>query len=163
MMEKYRKYKKLEDKMLIARRFSSEYFRQTITKNGLDEKTDFTILELKGISAFIEEDREYTMGQLSNNAHLPLSNMTTIINLLSKKGIIRRRRDQKDRRVVRVHLTEKGKKMLHEFMKKRGEELENSLGRLSEEDREDLFNALEKATKIFQKIKYPKEKSDVTL
>ena len=40
------------------------------------------------------------------------------------------------------------------FMKKRAEELENSLGSLSEGDRRELFNALEKATKIFQKIKY---------
>jgi replication-associated recombination protein RarA len=43
--------------------------------------------------------------------------------------------------------------MLHGFMKRKAEELENSLGSLSEGDRRKLFNALEKATKIFQKIK----------
>ena len=88
------------------------------------------------------------------NAHLPLSNISAIVERLSKKGITIRYRDTNDRRIVRVHLTSKGKKMLHSFMKRRAEELENSLGSLSEGDRRELFNALEKATKIFQKIKY---------
>jgi DNA-binding MarR family transcriptional regulator len=154
MPEKYKKYKGLEDQMHIVKGFFSEYFRQTISKNGIDDKVDFTIMELKGISAFIDETKEYTMSELGNNAHLPLSNMTSIIDRLARKGIVRRRRDAKDRRVVRVHLTEKGKKMLHEFMRKRGQELENSLGGLSEKDRKELFKALEKATKIFQKIQY---------
>jgi len=154
MLEKYKKYKGLEEQMHIVKGFFSEYFRQTISKNGIDDKVDFTIMELKGISAFIDETKEYTMSELGNNAHLPLSNMTSIIDRLARKGIVRRRRNAKDRRVVRVHLTEKGKKMLHEFMRKRGQELENSLGGLSEKDRKDLFKALEKATKIFQKIQY---------
>ena len=140
--------------MHIMKGFFSEYFRQTISKNEIDDKVDFTIMELKGISAFIDETKEYTMSELGNNAHLPLPNMTSIVDRLVRKGIARRRRDAKDRRVVRVHLTEKGKKMLHEFMRKRGQELENSLGGLSEKDRKDLFKALEKATKIFQKIQY---------
>jgi DNA-binding MarR family transcriptional regulator len=154
MPERYRKYKRLEEQMHIVKGFFSEYFRQTISKNGIDDKVDFTIMELKGISAFIDETKEYTMSELGNNAHLPLSNMTSIVDRLARKGIVRRRRDPKDRRVVRVRLTDKGKKMLHEFMKKRGQELENSLGGLSEKDRRDLFKALAKATKIFQKIKY---------
>ncbi len=154
MPEKYEKYKSLEEQMHIIKGFFSEYFRQTITKNGIDDKVDFSILELKGISAFADPHQEYTMSQLSHNAHLPLPNMTSIIDRLSRKGLVRRRRDSKDRRVVRVNLTDKGKKMLHEFMKKRGQELENSLGRLSERDQMDLFNALEKATEIFKKIRY---------
>jgi DNA-binding MarR family transcriptional regulator len=154
MSEKYRQYKGLEEQMLVIKRFFSEYFRQTITKNGAEDRVDFSILELKGISAFLDPAQEYTMGELSHNAHLPLPNMTSIVDRLSKKGLVKRRRGSKDRRVVNVHLTDKGKTMLHAFMKKRGQELENSLGRLSEKDQKDLFRALEKATKIFQKIQY---------
>jgi DNA-binding MarR family transcriptional regulator len=154
MPEKYSKYKRLDEQMLVMKGFFSEYFRRTISKDGIDDKVDFTILELKGISAFIDETKEYTMSELAGNAHLPLPNMTSIVDRLVKKGIAKRRRDAKDRRVVRVHLTDKGKKMLHEFMKKRGQELENSLGSLSEKDRMDLFTAFAKVTKIFQKIKY---------
>ncbi len=154
MPERYKKYKDLEERMLVMKRFFSEFFRQTVTKNGVGDKVDFSILDLKGISAFLDYHSEYTMSELSQNAHLPLSNISAIIDRLAKRGIARRRRDPKDRRIVRVYLTEKGKKMFRDFMKKRGEELENSLGRLSEKDRTDLFKALEKATEIFQKIQY---------
>jgi DNA-binding MarR family transcriptional regulator len=154
MPERYKKYKALEERMIVMKRFFSEYFRQTISNNAIENGVDFSILELKGLSAFIDHHKEYTMSELSQNAHLPLSNISAIVERLSKKDIAKRCRDTKDRRIVRVHLTSKGKKMLHAFMKKRAEELENSLGSLSEGDRRELFNALEKATEIFQKIKY---------
>ena len=113
--ERYKKYKELEERMLVMKRFFSEYFRQTISNNAIENGVDFSILELKGISAFIDHHKEYTMSELSQNAHLPLSNISTIVERLSKKGIAKRYRDTKDRRIVRVHLTNKGKKMLHAF------------------------------------------------
>jgi len=137
------------------RKFFAEYFRRTIVSNNIvDGGPDFTFLELKGLSAFIEDTQSYTISELSNLVHLPLPNITSIINRLAKKGIVKRRQDSKDRRIVRVFLTDKGKKMRFEFMKKRVREVENSLGMLSEKDQKALFNALETATGIFQKIKY---------
>jgi len=153
--DRYRKYSLLESRMLTMRKFFGEYFRRTIVSNNIaDGGPDFTFLELKGLSAFIEDTQSYTISELSNLVHLPLPNMTSIINRLAKKGIVRRRRDLKDRRIVWVFLTDKGKKMRYEFMKKRVREVENSLGMLSEKDQKALFSALEKATKIFEKIKY---------
>jgi DNA-binding MarR family transcriptional regulator len=141
--------------MLTMRKFFAEYFRRTIVSNNIvDGGPDFTFLELKGLSAFIEDTQSYTISELSNLVHLPLPNITSIINRLAKKGIVKRRQDSKDRRIVRVFLTDKGKKMRFEFMKKRVREVENSLGMLSEKDQKALFNALETATGIFQKIKY---------
>jgi DNA-binding MarR family transcriptional regulator len=113
--EKYEKYRSLDERMLIMRKFFSEYFRQTITRDGMEDGIDFTILELKGISAFIDDTKEYTMSELSTNARLPLSNMTSIVDRLAKKGIVKRRRDQKDRRVVKVHLTDSGRTMLYQL------------------------------------------------
>ena len=134
--------------------FFSSFFRQTISKGGKGENFDFTILELKGISAFLDLNSAYSMSELSRNAHMPLSNISMIIDRLSKKGLTRRQRDTKDRRVVRVSLTEKGKQMLAGFMKRRGAELENSFGMLSSKDQSDLYVALEKATAIIEKINY---------
>lgn len=155
MSDRYKKYSLLENRMLTMRKFFAEYFRRTIVSNNIvDGGPDFTFLELKGLSAFIEDTQSYTISELSNLVHLPLPNITSIINRLAKKGIVKRRQDSKDRRIVRVFLTDKGKKMRFEFMKKRVREVENSLGMLSEKDQKALFNALETATGIFQKIKY---------
>jgi hypothetical protein len=48
----------------------------------------------------------------------------------------------------------KARKMRREFMEKRVQEVKDLLGRLSEEDQNNHSNALETATKIFQKIQY---------
>jgi len=150
--ENYQKYKGLEDQMFIMGKFFTEFFRKTMTTEGMSEKADFSMMELKGLSAFLEIENEYTMSELSNNAHLTLPNMTTIVDGLLKKGIAKRRRDKQDRRIVRVSLTEKGKKMVRDFMSKRATELEKSLGSLSEKDIKDLFNAMDTATRILRKI-----------
>jgi len=150
--EKYNNYKTLEDQMRVAGKFFGEFFRKTLTK-PMGNKKDFTLLELKGMSAFVDRAGEYTMSELSKNAHLPLSNISLLIGSLEKKGLVVRGRDDQDRRIVKAGLTDKGKKMMADFVKNREEDLEKILGALSEKDRKDLFVSLEKAASILQKIK----------
>ncbi len=150
--KKYNNYKSLEDQMRVAGKFFGEFFRKTLTK-PMGNNKDFTLLELKGMSAFIDRNGEYTMSELSRNAHLPLSNVSMVIASLEKKGLALRGRDTKDRRVVKVQLTEEGKKMMANFIRNREQDLEKILGALSEKDRKDLFGSLEKAASILKKIK----------
>lgn len=111
-------------------------------------------MELKGLSAFMDLNAEYTMSELSKNAYLPLPNMTVIIKRLEIKGIVVRHRSQNDRRIVRVRLTDHGRSILYMFVEQRLQELENSLGKLSKKDQQELLNALITATDIFRKISY---------
>jgi DNA-binding MarR family transcriptional regulator len=154
MQDKIKEYKLLEQQMLIMRKFFIEYFRKTINKNGIGDEADFTFLELKGLAAFTGDNPEFTMSQLSTTLHLPLPNITSIINKLEKKKVVERHRDSKDRRIIRVRLTTMGKNMRNTFMKKRMQEVEHCLGRLPAKDRKDLFHALKTAAEIFRKIKY---------
>jgi DNA-binding MarR family transcriptional regulator len=56
------------------------------------------------------------MSELAQRGHVTLGTMTVMINKLVKKGYTKRRRDAKDRRVVHVSLTARGRKIekLHE-------------------------------------------------
>ena len=153
MSHDYSKYRDLEDQMQVMGKFFKAIFRQSIERTEKDDGFDFSILELKGIAAFVDLNEAYTMSELSKNAHLPLSNMTFIINRLENKGIAKKERDKKDKRVVNVHLTSQGKKMFQKFIRQRCEEFENTLGKLSEKDRKDLFSAMKKATTILMKLK----------
>jgi DNA-binding MarR family transcriptional regulator len=154
IQKKYTAYQSLEERMRAAGCFFSEYFRRTMGGAAMDEPSDLTLLELKGLSVFADRMAEYTMSELSKNLHLPLSNMTVIIKRLEAKGIVLRRRSQDDRRIVRVSLTEHGRTVLNAFMRQRMRELENTLGKLSKKDQQDLLNALITATDIFRKISY---------
>jgi DNA-binding MarR family transcriptional regulator len=153
MVKQHNKYQQLEEQMRTMGRFFSEYFRKTMARPVLHEKIELTILEIKGLAAFVDVNESYTMSALSKNAHLPLPNMTLIINRFEKRGIAKRFRDDKDRRVVRVQLTFRGKTMLGHFLTDRGLELERTLGKLSQLDQKQLCDALNKATEILLKIR----------
>jgi MarR family 2-MHQ and catechol resistance regulon transcriptional repressor len=48
------------------------------------------------------------VGQLAQKHLKSPNNFTTVVDNLEKQGLVRRERDSKDRRAVRVHLTEAG-------------------------------------------------------
>jgi len=151
MPETIEKYKNIERQMMAMKKFFAEYFRRT-TNSIIDKKDDISFLELKGLAAFIDENREYSVSEISNLIHLPLPNITSIINRLEKKKIVKKQRDSKDGRMVRVGLTNKGKKLRYGFMQRRVQEVRGLLDRLTIEEQNELLNALEAATRIFQKI-----------
>lgn len=49
-----------------------------------------------------------SLALLARNAHVRPSSVSEVLERLEKSGLIERRRDQKDRRVLRVYLTDKG-------------------------------------------------------
>ena len=49
-----------------------------------------------------------TQGEVSSKVLKSTSNLTTVIDNLERDGLVRRERDEKDRRVIHVHLTETG-------------------------------------------------------
>ncbi len=49
-----------------------------------------------------------TQGEVSSKVLKSTSNLTTVIDNLERDGLVRRERDEKDRRVIHVHLTEAG-------------------------------------------------------
>ncbi len=65
---------------------------------------DMHIMEAIGV----EEPRK--MSEIAHRLSVTVSTLTTNMNGLEKKGYIRRERSQKDKRVVHVTLTEKGRK-----------------------------------------------------
>ena len=145
-------YLDIEQRMVKAGRFFSEYFRRTLVDVNIDTQNDFTLIELKGLGAFVDMDREYTMSDLSANALMSMPNMTAIIKRFEARGIARRRRASHDRRIVLVSLTGAGRSQRREVMKVRARELERTLGALSRDDQRKLFESLEQATTILRKI-----------
>ena len=57
-------------------------------------------------------DGNLSLGELSKKMYLHPSTVSGVVDRLEKKGFVRRDRAQEDRRVVTVHLTPKGKKLV---------------------------------------------------
>ncbi len=70
-------------------------------------------------------------------------NMTTLIDKLMKEGLVERRWDAADRRIVNVIITPKGKKFLQKSIQGLKKIVSQNLSDLSEEDIESLCHAFQ--------------------
>ncbi|ARI79154.1 MarR family winged helix-turn-helix transcriptional regulator [Halobacillus mangrovi] len=70
---------------------------------------------------------DMTIGELSNYIHLACSTTTDLVDRMEKNELVERVRDPKDRRVVRIHVLEKGEQIIHEVIEKRQDYLEEVL------------------------------------
>jgi DNA-binding MarR family transcriptional regulator len=90
------------------------------------------------------EEGDMTIGELSNKMYLAFSTTTDLIDRLEKNRLVKRTKDEKDRRVVRVHLLEEGVRIIDEVIKKRQQYLAGLLVNFEPEEREELQQYLQK-------------------
>jgi DNA-binding MarR family transcriptional regulator len=76
---------------------------------------------------------EMTMGELCDRLHLASSTVTDLVDRMERGGLVRRCRDEADRRVVRLQVTEHGQHIINEVLHTRAAYLGSALGRLSPE------------------------------
>ena len=68
------------------------------------------------------QDGSATMGELSDALNIPLSTATRLVNRLDRSGYVERLTDLKDHRIVRIVLTDEGKRLyrtIHDFAQQR--------------------------------------------
>lgn len=88
------------------------------------------------------------MSELAINLHISFSAATKIIDRLIEKNMVTRERKNDDRRIVKVMLTEKGRKMVLAYQKQKTETFERLLGMLTAEEQEHLIAIMEKIAGI---------------
>jgi len=151
-LKKSRKLESIDAKMLVIRDFIDLFYNETVFKNGKGTGTDLSPSFIKAIFAFVDENGEYPIGELGENARVKKSTVTDMVDRLERDGYAERIRDKKDRRVVKVRLTAKGKKVRGQFIHKRREEFQTLFAKLKEEDTLHLVYHLDEAAKILKKI-----------
>jgi MarR family transcriptional regulator, organic hydroperoxide resistance regulator len=96
------------------------------------------------IGTILQQRETCTMSEIANTLGVSLSAITGIIDRMVKHGLVKRLRDDSDRRLVRVQLTEKGVGLVVQANTHRHNDLYAILGRLNEEDRLTLLNIIQK-------------------
>ena len=109
------------------------------------------VSQLKALSAF-NQDGQFSMGELCKLAQVKMPSMTEVADKLEAEGMLKRVRDTKDRRVVRVHLTKQGKSMHEKILATREENLKGVFGELNEKDQTKLLNSLKNIASILSKV-----------
>ncbi|UCZ52172.1 MarR family transcriptional regulator [Bacillus shivajii] len=83
---------------------------------------------------WLHEYGDMTIGELSNKMYLACSTTTDLIDRMEKNELVERVKDSKDRRVVRIHLLEKGATIIREVINRRQGYLQGVLENFSKED-----------------------------
>jgi DNA-binding MarR family transcriptional regulator len=84
------------------------------------------------------------VNDLAQEVNLSSGATTLALNRLEKEGLILRSRDEEDRRIVWVELTEEGRSLILRLVEKRHRVWEKMLSALTPEEEQEFFRLLEK-------------------
>lgn len=116
------------------------------------QRIDLTSAQIKALTSF-HNTSEYTMSELSKSLGVTLPTTSSMINRLIQLGYVERKRDQEDRRVVKVKLTNQGKSILNRLMKERRIALEKLLKVLNNQELEIFLQSIENVSSLLKKAK----------
>lgn len=120
---------------------------QTALKSG--KLNDLSVTEIHTIETmgmYIPR----TMSEVAADLGITVGTLTTAINNLVKKGYVERKKDDKDRRVVKITLTKKGKLAYRVHEKFHSDMVKATIKGLSEEEEKLLACALGKLNEFFR-------------
>ena len=84
-----------------------------------------------------------TLGEVSERMLCTPSNVTRVVDLLVRRGLLNRERDSEDRRVVRVYRTPAGQRLYEEVSRTYIDSIRERIGALSESEHATLQELLE--------------------
>ncbi|UFT97967.1 MarR family transcriptional regulator [Radiobacillus kanasensis] len=112
---------------------------------------------------WLSEEGDLTTGELSNKIHLAFSTTTDLVDRMEKNGVVKRVKDEKDKRIVRIHILDKGESIIHEVIEKRREYLGAVLDNVSEREVDalnELLQLLHIQMKNFEGNKHQESRGD---
>ena len=132
--------------------------RRRVVDDLLDELTSWSPRERAGafkhwlrgslslvhlqVLAVLEADGPLAMSKLAEALDVSVASATGIIDRMEQRGLVERRREPDDRRVVLVHRTESGDSIFRDFATDRRKHLADLLDRMTDAELESLLTGL---------------------
>jgi MarR family transcriptional regulator, 2-MHQ and catechol-resistance regulon repressor len=138
--------------LVLARAYHSisTYIEGSITAQGLI-LTDFMVLEV------LLHKGPLTISAIGEKVLLASASMTSAIDRLERRGLVRRRTCGSDRRIRFVELTDCGKAFIEEIYARHAKDLEVVIGELCDEERRVIYEGLKKIG-LAAKVAVPTQK-----
>jgi DNA-binding MarR family transcriptional regulator len=138
--------------MTVVKEFIDEFYNKTLFQEEANLGSELTASQIRTLFAFRDQNKAYPIGELRKNARVKRSTITVMVDRLERDRLAERVRDKKDRRVVKVQLTAKGKKICKEFYQKRRQEIGAVFSKLKEHEKRELLDCLKRAHQLLKKI-----------
>jgi len=115
--------------------------------HGLMHDSGFTFPQISVIS-ILSKNGKQKVSDISEKMGLSDSTVSGILDRLEQKGIIERKRNKEDRRVVKINLSKGSQEICQEFNRKRENYFAHLLKKLSEQEINDIIKGLEILNRI---------------
>lgn len=126
----------------VLRRISS-----TIKQKGREILNDFPITPPQFVALqWLKEHGDMTIGELSTKMYIANSTMTDLIDRMEKAELVQRIRSTNDRRVVQVHLLDKGRDIIERVIRARQQYLQEIV---SQFDTAEIKSMKEHLTRLY--------------
>lgn len=102
---------------------------------------EFTVLEA------LYHKGAQTVRQISNAVLIKFGSITYVIDKLETKGLVKRVNSETDRRVVYIHITDDGKKLMDQIFPKHQKVIEEMFHNIHEDERVVLIDLLKRIGK----------------
>lgn len=109
--------------------------------------SSFSFLQFLTLKYVSDED-EPSMKDVAGFLSIKPASATSIINILTESGLLKRIPDENDRRIVRLQITKEGRKKIEDNFKHAKKGLIDIFSKLEEKDRENLVKIFTKLSKI---------------
>lgn len=114
-----------------------------VKRKGRDILNEFPITPPQFTAlVWLQEEGDMTIGELSQKMYLACSTMTDLVDRMEKNDVVERVRDTRDRRVVRIHLLDKGVALIQDVMKARQAYLSEVMSHFSEDEIKEILKHL---------------------
>jgi MarR family transcriptional regulator, organic hydroperoxide resistance regulator len=118
---------------------------------SLCEHHGLTVLQGR-ILVEIKQHGSHTIGSLASRLNIAGTNISTMCKKLATKGFLERVRDEKDERVVKLVLSEKGNKVVEEINQELIEKISVSIKGETKDSLFDIISGLKKMNDLLEKI-----------
>lgn len=92
------------------------------------------------------------MSELAGEMQISKQQLTPLVNKLINQGLLAKNEDENDRRIVRIEVTEKGRKMVKEIFAEIKIDLVEKLSLLSEQELAELDQMLKRILEILKSV-----------
>jgi MarR family 2-MHQ and catechol resistance regulon transcriptional repressor len=122
------------------------YDQQSINRQGFASLSDFAVLEV------LLHKGSLPVNTIGEKVLLTSGSITTAVQRLEKRGLVRRERSQGDARVVLVHLTDEGRRLIEKAFVEHATNLDDLFAEFSDEERVQFAGLIRKLGQRAEKI-----------
>ena len=119
---------------------------KTMFNKGLNNAQTKTII-------LIRQNKGNTMGEINNLIGIEKGSFTTLVDKLIEKGLVKRKRSDKDKRKISLVLTDKGIKTSNNYIALMDNNLDEKLKFFTEDYKKRILGSLKEINDFLEEVK----------